>query len=295
MTTSTASGRRTTTPRTSAPPADTTTPPPDTGSPAAPGTTPQQAPAPAPRSEHPATHREGIVVLPLPAGTDPTWARVSEILRWHHITAALPLAAFPIRRRTGVQTRWSARGLLAPVRHHGLVTHATGGPMARLDLHHLTCTATANATARWWAWTQHIAATTPPAKQWQHFLTEHRNAPAKVSLAEATRRYGAQPRVLAMLAYNSYPYAPHRFALDDLDAYQAGLTVYVALHWQHPLVADALITRWGQLLQPATTTVADRLQYLTTATQVIHQLDPRDHLVAVRAAIPAPSTTNSGA
>lgn len=232
---------------------------------------------------------DGLVVIALPAGAAPTWVQVSRILQWHGITAALPVPQFPVRHHglPGLVTRWTRAGLLAPVRHHGVVRRAGGGRLARLDLHHVVEVARRDATARWWQWKQHIADTTPQARGWEQFLAEHRAG--RVSWEEAARRFHAQPRVLAMLAYNSYPYAPCHLAVDELAAYQAGLTVYTALHWQRPLIGDALVTPWGQLLRPASGSVAAKLRYLTTATQVVHRLTPTDHLIAVHAALPPSS------
>jgi hypothetical protein len=147
------------------------------------------------------------------------------------------------------------------------------------------------ATARWWTWQQHVAAITPPAQPWEHFRTEHDGNPARLSLQEAGRRFHAQPRLLAMLAYNSYPFNPHHLRTDELTGYQAGLTVYVALHWQRPLVGDALVTPTGVLLRPRSPSVADQLRYLSAATQVVHALTGSDHLVAVQAVLPPHCTS----
>jgi hypothetical protein len=144
-----------------------------------------------------------------------------------------------------------------------------------------------DSTARWWTWHAHIARSTKAARPWEHYLAEHLRDPGKLPVEEARRRFEAQPRVLAMLAYNSYPAAPHRLDPDDLAAYQAGEAVYVALHWQRALTGDALVTPDGDLLQPASDTIADQLRYLAAATRVVHTLTPQQHLVAVKAA-PAP-------
>ncbi|MDQ1250256.1 MAG: hypothetical protein QG597_4635 [Actinomycetota bacterium] len=234
----------------------------------------------------------GIVVVVIPDATSLTWANVSRLLAWHNFTAHLPVPAFPVRHHgiPGLVTRWSERDLLEPIRHRSGIHHAAGGRLYRLDLSALTIPARQSATARWWTWSQHIAATTPPARPWQDYLAEHRRNPEKLPLPEARRRFQAQPRVLAMLAFNSYPYSPFHLSPEELGAYQAGATVYVALHWQHPIVGDVLIAPAGQLLRPASTSIADRLIYLATATRIVHSLSPRDHLAIVQAATP-PGTT----
>lgn len=233
--------------------------------------------------------RTRTVLVALPHGMRADWIRISQILTHLGLAACVPFAAFPVRRRTilGWFSRWSARGLVDVVRRRGAVTRAAGGRRSRLDLQRPASAARTQATARWWAWHAHIARTTPHARPWADWLAEHRKDPKKLPLAEARRRFESQPRVLAMLAYNSYPAAPHQFDLDELDAYQAGEAVYVALHWQHAITGDAVITPEGRLVQPLSDTPADRLRYLAHATRVIHNLAPGQHLVAVRAA-PAP-------
>lgn len=230
--------------------------------------------------------RTRTVLVALPHGMRADWIRISQILTYLGLPACVPLAAFPVRRRPilGWFSRWSARHLLDVVRRRGAVTHAAAGRRSRLDLHRSATAARRQATARWWAWHAHIARTTPPARPWADWLAEHRRDPKKLPLAEARRRFESQHRVLAMLAYNSYPAAPHRFDLDELAAYQAGEAVYVALHWQHAITGDAVVTPEGRLLQPLSDSPADRLRYLAHATRVIHDLAPGQYLVAVKAA-----------
>jgi hypothetical protein len=229
------------------------------------------------------------VIVALPDGTQADWLYLGQVLAWHGHPAAVPHVVFPVRRRRllGWATRWSARHLLDPVRRRGFVTRAAGGRRSRLDLPRLATLTRNQATARWWTWHGHVARTTPQAKPWEHYLAEHLRDPDKLPLPEARRRFEAQPRVLAMLAYNSYPAAPHALDPEDLAAFQAGEAVYVALHWQHALTGDALITPDGQLLQPASAALADRLRYHADAGRVLATLPGRHHLAAVKAA-PAP-------
>lgn len=232
------------------------------------------------------SQRADTVIVALPQGTSADWLRITEILNWHGWPAFVPLLTFPILRRRilGWISRWSDRNLLDVVRQRGAVTHSAGGRVSRLDLGQLATKARNDAGTRWWAWNNHIARTTPNARTWEDFLAEHERDPKKLPLDEAHRRFEAQPRVLAMLAFNSYPAAPHSLDPDELSAFQAGEAVYVALHWHHAVVGDAMVTPDGILLKPATTALADRLRYLADAARVIASLAPDQHVVAVKAA-----------
>jgi hypothetical protein len=234
-------------------------------------------------------NRTITVFVALPEGTSASWLRTAEILTWHGWPASVPLPAFPVRRGpfTGWFTRWISRHLIDASRHHGAVTRAAGGRLSRLDLDRLVFIARREASARWWTWNTHVARRTPAARTWEDFQAQHERDPQKLPLGEARTRFEAQPRVLAMFAYNSYPGVAHTLDPDNLAAFQAGEAMYVALHWHHVLTGDALITPDGQLLRPASPTPADQLRYRGAAARVIASLTPAQHLVAVQAT-PAP-------
>jgi hypothetical protein len=230
------------------------------------------------------------VIVALPEGVSADWLRIAEILSWKAHLASVPYAAFLVRRGRllGWISRWFTRHLLDAERRHGGVVRAAGGRLSRLDLPRLAASARDEASARWWAWHDHVASKTPVARPWEDFLAECHKNPDKLSEAGARIRFEAQPRVLAMLAYNSYPAAPHLFDPYRLDEYQGGEAVYVALYWQHAITGDALVTPDGRLLEPASERIADRLRYLAEATRVVHALKPHQHLVAAKAG-PAPT------
>jgi len=227
--------------------------------------------------------RTVIVALPEDAPAD--WLRIADILSWKGYLACFPYAAFLVRRGRllGWISRWFTRDLLDAERRHGGVIRAAGGRLSRLDLPRLAATARDEAFARWWAWHDHVASKTPVARSWEDFLAEHHTNPDTLSEATARIRFEGQPRVLAMLAYNSYPAAPHHFDPYRLDEYQGGEAVYLALYWQQAITGDALITPDGRLLEPASERIADRLRYLADASRVVHALQPHQHLVAVKA------------
>ncbi|MEU5943929.1 hypothetical protein ABZ807_33395 [Micromonospora sp. NPDC047548] len=120
---------------------------------------------------------------------------------------------------------------------------------------------------------QGIAATTRPARPWEDYLAQHHTDPAKVSLADARRRFEQQPRVLAMLAHTFDPY--------ELSVYQAGEATYVGLYWRIALIGDALITTDGRLLFPASDSVADRFRFLNEACGYLRSLRSSARLCAV--------------
>jgi hypothetical protein len=224
------------------------------------------------------------MVVTLPDTCPADWPHIGQILARHHHDAFIPHPVLSVHRNrlSGLTARWSRRDLLDVVRC-GRAVHAAGGRLRRLDLHTQATAARTTASRRWWTWHELIARTTPVAKPWEHVTGDTPPAATTGTNAEARRRFEAQPRVLAMLAYNTYPAATHHLDPRQLAEFQAGEAVYVALHWHSEVVGDALVDPVGRLLQPDGPTIADRLRYLADATRVVHQLAPRDWLVSVRA------------
>lgn len=225
------------------------------------------------------------VIVCTPAGTPIDWFAAAEALNWHELPTGNPQVMFPVRRRRiiGWFSRWTTRHLVQALRRFGAVRFAAGGRTSRLDLNAAATLAHQQATYRWRLWTQ-VVRSTPAAQPWEHFLAQHTAAPAKVSVEEATRRFEAQARVLAMLAYNSHPYCQVSLDPYEIDGYQAGEQTYTALHWQRSICGDAVITDDGRLLAPASDSIADRLRFLTEAGAYVRRLDRRQHLLAVRIA-----------
>jgi hypothetical protein len=223
------------------------------------------------------------VIVCLPAGTDAGWFTASEVVDHHLHTAGTPVRRFSVRHRglLGLFSRWFATNLLDARRRVGAVVVAAGGRISRLDLTATVSRANAQATARWRAWHHHIARSTPTAKAWEDFLAQHTANPTKVSEDEVRRRFEAQPRVLAMLALSAHPVAAHSFDPYELEAYQAGEATYAALHWRTAIAGDALITAEGQLLQPQSGSLADRLRYLQQAASYVHRMPAAQRLCAL--------------
>jgi hypothetical protein len=222
------------------------------------------------------------VIVCMPADTPIDWFSASEILDWHHLPAGTPRTMFPVRRRRiiGWFSRWSARHLVQATRRFGAVAFAAGGRKSRLDLTAAVTAANAAAVYRWRTWAQ-VVRTTPAAKPWGDYLAQHTANPTKVTLEEARRRFEEQPRVLAMLSYNSHPSA--RVDLDpyELDAYQAGEATYTVVHWQQAITGDAVVTDDGRLLEPASGSLADKLRFLAEAAAYLRKLRRSHQILAV--------------
>jgi hypothetical protein len=129
-----------------------------------------------------------------------------------------------------------------------------------------------------------VVGNTPVAKTWGDFLAQHKANPTKVTVEEARRRFEEQPRVLAMLSYNSHPMS--RVELDpyELDAYQAGEATYTVVHWQQAITGDVVVTDDGRLIEPASGSLADKLRFLADASAYLHKLRRSHQILAVTVA-----------
>jgi len=218
----------------------------------------------------------------MPADRDLDWFSASEILDWHKLPAGTPHTIFPVRRGrlVGWVSRWSGRNLVQTVRRFGAVTYAAGGRKSRLDLTAAVTRANTAAVYRWRTWAQ-VVRTTAAARTWGDLLAQHKANPSKVSMEEAKRRFEDQPRVLAMLSYNSHPSS--RVELDpyELDAYQAGEATYTVVHWQQAITGDAVVTDDGRLLEPTSGSLADKLRYLAEAGAYLNRLRRSHQILAV--------------
>jgi hypothetical protein len=216
-----------------------------------------------------------VVTVCFAPGDDADWFAASEKVNDLLHANGTPARRYRVRRRRfiGWLTRFLGYYLLDAARRFGAVTMAAGGRKSRLDLTGTAATAAHDATLRWRAWNTHIAATTRPARSWEDYLAQHHADPAKVSLAEARRRFEQQPRVLAMLAHCFDPY--------ELSVYQAGEATYAGLHWRTALIGDALITTDGRLLKPASESIADQFRFLNEACGYLRSLRSGARLCAV--------------
>jgi hypothetical protein len=225
------------------------------------------------------------VIVCMPADTPIDWFSASELLDWHDLPAGTPRVMFPVRRPhlIGWVSRWSARHLVRATRRFGSVVWAAGGRKSRLDLTAAVTGASQNAVYRWRIWAQ-VVRNTPEARPWGEFLAQHKANPRKVSLEEARRRFENHPRVVAMLTYNSHPSC--RVELDpyELEAYQAGEATYAVMHWQQAITGDAVVTDDGRLIEPASSSLADKLRFLAEAGAYLNGLRRSHQILAVTVA-----------
>jgi len=155
-----------------------------------------------------------------------------------------------------------------------------GGPVKLLDLSAMRRNAAAAAAAEWLLW-QHVVTGTKPANPFWWFADKHAADPGRYPLDRARAEYLAQPRVLAMTAYNALPHRICDLRTSALEAFQAGYGTYLNLAWLSAVPADGLAPERGGWLTPRSERLADQLAYLTAANAHLAQLHPDTHLVAV--------------
>jgi hypothetical protein len=226
----------------------------------------------------PAKPRTVIVCLPADSGTD--WLTATTTVAEHTDNPPTLAPVFPVRRGPfRFLSRFTGRRLLAAVRRHGLVTHAGGGRLRRLNLPQAGQAAWLEATARWATWRQ-VTTGLKPATPWQVYLRRHRQAPDKFSLPEARRAFLTQPAVAAMLAHNAIP-GTRQLDPHELDAYQAGQRAYATCYMLAATCGQAMLTTDGEWLQPEGDSFTDRLAYLQQAAAHLHQLPRSATIVAL--------------
>jgi hypothetical protein len=157
-----------------------------------------------------------------------------------------------------------------------------GGPIRLLDLDRMRRYAIAAATVEWSLW-QHAVADTKPALPLWWFLAKHHNDPGRYRLSQAREDYLAQPRILAMTAYNAVPHRPCRLPLSAVEAFQTGYHTYLNVAWLAAVPADGLAPEHGGWLTPRSDRLADQLDFLAAANTHLAQVRPDTHLVAMAA------------
>jgi hypothetical protein len=219
---------------------------------------------------HLPTATMGTAVVCLPAGTPPATlaeqATAALAARGLSTSGVLPHFLTHSRRTGKLVDRWN-----------GLTS---GGPIKLLDLDGMRARAAAGAAAEWLLWQQVVAGTRPAQPFWS-FVDRHYADKQRYPLGRAKADYLAQPRVLAMTAYNAVPGRACPLPTGHLEAFQAGYGIYVNLAWLAAVPGDGFAPQQGGWLTTRSQRLADLLDYLAIANGHLAQL-PRDaHLVAV--------------
>jgi hypothetical protein len=217
------------------------------------------------------------VVVCLPPHTEPRFLPelATTTLAMQGLTAGgvMPHFATRTRRASKLIDRW-----------HGFTC---GGPIRLLDLDRMRRNAAAAAAAYWLLW-QRVVADTKPAQPFWSFADKHTTDPNRYPLQRATADYLAQPRILAMTAFNALPHRPVELPTSALEAFQSGHGTYLNLAWLAAVPADGLAPADGEhggWLTARSERLADQLAYLSAANTYLTKLHPDVSLVAV--AIPA--------
>ncbi|MCY1144023.1 hypothetical protein OWR29_39020 [Actinoplanes sp. Pm04-4] len=220
--------------------------------------------SPAPTPTAPPGPTIVVALNPETADTDVLAAAVAAARR-HRLSPAQPRPYF-LRRRGVLHGKHAA-------------ARVSDGPLARLDLDAMRQSAVAAAGAQW-RWWHHIVEGTPVARPMWSFADRHRTQPERYPYRQAESDYAAQPRILAMAAYNAMP-QHWPLPLSALEAFQAGWSTYLNLAWLSAVCADGLITADGRWRTTATERLSDQVHYLNGANAYLATLTRTDHLVAL--------------
>jgi hypothetical protein len=219
------------------------------------------------------TVHTAVVCLPAEIPSPALAQRATAVVATHGLPVAGVLPHFHTRtiRTSKLADRWQGK--------------TSGGPIKLLDLHGMRAAAVAEAAAQWLLWDRVVKGTKPAQPLWW-FTDRHHADPARYPLTRAQTDYLAQPRILAMTAFNAVrnrPYLPPT----ALEAFQAGYDTYLNLAWLASVPADGLAPTTGGWLTTRSQRLADQLDYLHAANAHLAGL-PRDtQLVAVASPTPA--------
>ncbi|MEJ3741809.1 hypothetical protein WEI85_00705 [Actinomycetes bacterium KLBMP 9797] len=226
---------------------------------------------------HPQANRPRVsvsrTIVCLPPDTDPRLlpelATAKLGMRGLNANGVVPHFPARTRRASKLVDRW-----------HGLTS---GGPIRLLDLAAMRRNAQSAAAAQWMLWHQVVAGTRPANPFWC-LVDRHRAEPRRYPLARAQAEYAAQPRVLAMAAYNARPDRWVELPTAMLEAFQAGYNTFVNLALLAVVPADGVATAYGEhggWLTCTSERLADQLSYLAAANAHINGLNPNVQLVAM--------------
>ncbi|MEV0733918.1 hypothetical protein [Polymorphospora sp. NPDC050346] len=158
---------------------------------------------------------------------------------------------------------------------------AAGGPIRLLDFQSMRTHADNYAAWQWQQW-RAVVSGTRDAQPWWVFVDRHRADPDTWPVSRAQQAYLAQPRVLAMTAYNA-AYRHHPIPRARLESLQSGFNAYRTLAALAAVPGDAVATDGGDLLTPSSGRLFDQLRYLHAANDYIDRLHRDTPLVAITA------------
>jgi hypothetical protein len=212
--------------------------------------------------------RTTIVCLPAHLDVADLRDRASIALAAHGLACAGVLPHFATRTRRGGNLVDAWRG------------RTCGGPVKLLDLDAMRRAALSTAAAEWLLWQQVVAGTKPANPYWW-YADKHAADPDRYPFLTAQADYRAQPRILAMTAYNALPHPRQPLSTASVEALQAGYTTYLSLAWLAAVPGDALAPEHGGWLSTRSRRLADQLAYLTAANAHLAGLHPDTRLLAV--------------
>ncbi|WP_328469106.1 hypothetical protein OHA21_00910 [Actinoplanes sp. NBC_00393] len=209
-----------------------------------------------------------VVVCPSSDSRVPLPERAINAVTAHGVSADRLVPRFLTR------SRWSRQ----------LIGHrygrAAGGPLRLLNVDAMRAAAAAAAGRQWLLWQQVVAGTKPADPFWA-YVERHHADPDRHPLRRMQAEYLAQPRILAMTAYNALPGKPCPLPTAALEELQNGYLTYVNLASLAAVPADGLITADGAHLSSASQRLADRLAYLDAANAHLADLTGDTVLLAV--------------
>jgi hypothetical protein len=204
---------------------------------------------------------------------------------------AAALAARQLHRHLGVHATsqprfWADPHLRVWQRRHlldlrlGRPVACAGGPVRLLDLAGLRHAAGVGAGIRHQYWT-HVVRGTRPATPWHTYQRRHLDDPDKYPSHQAEADFRNQPRINAMRLHNATLAPTARLHPEEVEMFQAGPAGYQHYHALSAVCADAVLTCDGRRLQPDGPSLAQRVDYLDTATRHLDRLDPAQRILAV--------------
>ena len=226
-----------------------------------------------PQAPSPATIR--IVIVCVPDGLDTSVLNTSTTLDRH---LGVTGTTVPMFRAVPSLHRWRRKQLLDL--RPGRPRYCAGGPIGLLDLTGVRSAAAMGAGIRYQQWSSAVAGTRH-ATPWPVYADRFEAEPGEYPYLRARFDFERQPRVSAMRVHNAAAFGAGLLDLAELEIFQAGAAAYTHYQALWSCVADALLTREGNQLAPASDHLVDRITYLDQATHYLATLPTTQRILAV--------------